>query len=186
MGNATRATLAQPRILPIWRRKAKGPQMEAVASLVAIVLSIILVTSAIALLRPLPRLGLPTRQRAGIVLIASFMAAGFLLPKPPVQETRACASDDLNCLANKYLARAHTTCNAFMRSYWRSYPKWREIGQRNGRLIFSDWTWIDRNEKHGILYFGNEILIDGKAFETQEPFTCRYGFFNNTGYFDFN
>ena len=160
--------------------------MEAILLTVALILVTSFFTSVIALFRPLPRFGLPTRQRAGIVAVVS-LGLITVFPTPPVEE-RSCASDDLHCLANKYLARAHDTCNAFMRLHWRSVPtsKWQEISQRNGRLVFSDWTWIDRSHKHGILYFGDQIIIDGTTFETQEPFTCRYGFFNNTGYFDFN
>ena len=65
--------------------------MEAVNHLVAIVLSIIIFASVSALFRPLPWLGLPTRKRAQIVIIVSFMAAGIfvnLSSKPPVQEER--------------------------------------------------------------------------------------------------
>ena len=70
--------------------------MEALVSLAALILLTIFITSVIALIRPLPRLWLPTRKRAGIVVAASFVLMGVfgnLLPKPPVQEETAKAEE---------------------------------------------------------------------------------------------
>ena len=170
--------------------------MEVLGSMVFVGLLFVFVVSIAALFRPLPQLWISNRRQARIVAAVSFgllVVVANLLPEPgtkpepaPESPSMSCASDDLNCLANKYLARAHDTCNAFMRLHWRSVPnsKWREVSQQNGWLVFSDWAWIDRSLKHGILYFGDQIIIDGNTYETPEPFTCRYGFDNDTGYFD--